>query len=506
MVLPRPFFLFLDKELFMSDTSRSLKMQGAIDPQIQLSQRLIMSAQMQQAIHLLQLPLLELESFVEEQVVCNPLLEMAQEDEGTKEIKEEDGAKEQIDAELVIDENDLAILNHLEEQMRDHFDESEPMKAKRSSQEDELKTYQEQSIYVEKSLQEHLLMQAHEVFESREKLEVAEIIIGYIDSKGFIKTPLEEICTFHHLNEAIFLEVLKEIQSFDPYGVAASSTKESLLIQLRCKKKEDSIAYAIILNHYDALLHNQIPSIQKALKYPYETIIQVIENDIAKLDLHPGSHFSREPVQPIVPDVTLRQEGDQLVVDARRDYLPSLYINHRYLKMLNDPEASDETKHFIKHHFFSAKWLFRNIQHRFSTLERIAQSLCQRQYAFFMHAEGLLVPLTMKTVAEELGVHESTVARTVSNKYIATPRGLFPLKSFFTAKYSSSEGDISATTVKDAVARIVAQEDKIAPFSDEKISQLLKEQGFACARRTVAKYRTLLQIANAQQRKKYQST
>ena len=177
-------------------------------------------------------------------------------------------------------------------------------------------------------------------------------------------------------------------------------------------------------------------------------IQEAIERDIAKLDLHPGRQFSTGATQAIIPNVTLRQENDQLVVDVERDSTPSLRVNLRYLNMLKEPATSNETKHFIKHHLFSARWLMRNLQQRYSTLERIAQSLAKRQHDFFTKDNGQLVPLTMKTLADELNVHESTIARTVANKYINTPRGLFPLRAFFTNKYVSEEGeDLSSSTV-----------------------------------------------------------
>jgi RNA polymerase sigma-54 factor len=259
-----------------------------------------------------------------------------------------------------------------------------------------------------------------------------------------------------------------------------------------------------VRDYYDHLLHNHIPAIQKGIKRTYEEIQQAIEKDIAKLDLHPGTHFSSQPTRTIVPDVTLRQENDQLIVDVERDYIPSLRLNSRYLKMLNDPDVSNETKHFVKHHLFSARWLVRNLQQRFSTLERITQALAEKQYAFFTQPDGQLVPLTMKTLADELNVHESTIARTVSNKYLYSPRGLLPLRAFFTNKYISEEGeDLSSTTVKQSILDLIATEDKRYPLSDEKISILLKQKGIPCARRTIAKYRFALQIGNAQQRRKF---
>lgn len=466
----------------------------------QMSQKLIMSAHMQQAIHLLQLPVQELETFIEEQVVLNPILEMGESSE--KETPDEREPRENENREVEISDQDLSILNRLEEDWKDHFSQNEsPV---RTTEENELKSYLEQSICAEPGLNEQLIIQAHDTFEDPNQLAIAEILIGYIDEFGFLKTPLPEICALHGLNEDLVKKVLSEIQTFEPKGVGANSIQESLLIQLRFLNKEGTLAYQIVKDHYDDLLHNHIPLIQKKLKRPLEEIQTAIDHDISKLDLHPGRQFSNRPSQDIIPDVTLREENGKLFVDVEKDRTPSLRLNIQYLDMLKDPSLPNETKHFIKNHLFSARWLMRNLEQRYSTLERIAQSLAVRQADFFMKPDGNIVPLTMQTVADELNVHESTVARIVSNKYINTPRGLFLLRTFFTNKYVSEDGeDLSSSTVKQALLEMIEKEDKQHPLSDEKLSALLKQKGIPCARRTVAKYRTLLQIANTQQRKKF---
>ncbi len=482
--------------------SSTLQMQQSIN----LTQRLIMSAHMQQAIHLLQLPLLELEPFIEEQVIANPLLDVVSDEAGEEDSAEaetESPANEKEEQEVTIDDRDLAILTRLDEDLRDHFS-ADDMPIKRTSDEERLKTYLENSICAETSLYEHLLQEVQDTFESEDERGIAEILIGYIDSNGFLKTPLSEICIWHTLQEEAVRMVLETIQTFEPYGIGASSIQDCLLIQLNCLGKAGTLSYRIVKDYYEELLHNHIPLIQKGLKCSFEEIQEAIEKDIAKLDLHPGTHFSSLTTQPIIPDVTLRQEGEQLIVEVDRDRAPTLKVNRHYLNLLNDESVPLETKQFIKRHLFSARWLVRNLQQRYSTIERIAQALAEKQYEFFMQPEGQLKPLTMKVLAEELELHESTIARTVANKYIDSPRGIFSLRTFFTTKYVSEEGDdLSSKTVKDAILELVNGEDKCHPLSDEKISHLLKQKGIICARRTVAKYRMALQIGNTQQRKKF---
>lgn len=471
--------------------------------QLHMSQRLIMSAHMQQAIRLLQIPLQELEPYIEEQVVQNPILEIG--DDKEEDVENEGNEREnEGEKELEINDKDLSILQHLEEGLQDCLSGADAPPIKRTSQEAALQTHIEQSLCATPSLQEELLHEAQETLEHDKDREIAKILIGYIDEFGFLKTPLIEIASFHHLNEQELIKILKIIQTFEPHGVGASSLQESLLIQLSCLHKEDSLAYQIIKEHYEELLHNHIPAIQKKLKCSYELIQKAIEKDIAPLDIHPGMHFSSRPAHAIIPDATLRQEGDNLIVDVERDYIPSLRLNMRYLKMLNNPAIPAETKAFIKRHLFSARWLMRNLQQRYSTVERIAQALAEKQRHFFIDPEGELIPLTMKSIAEQLELHESTIARTVSNKYIDTPRGIFSLRSFFTSKYVSEEGeDLSAATVKQTIQALISEEDKKSPLADEKISFLLKQKGIPCARRTVAKYRRMLQLGNAQQRRKF---
>lgn len=479
-------------------------LQVSQQPQQQLTQRLIMSAHMQQAIRLLQIPLQELEPFIEEQIALNPLLEMTPDEEDNQEESEIDIDLPEEEHEIVISDQDLTILSRLEEDLRERFDENESVPIKRTVEEEKLKSYLEQSICIDLSLHDHLLHEAHDTFETPQELEIAEILVGYLDEFGFLKTPLSEICLLHHLTEEEVQHILTELQTFEPYGIGAATIQESLLIQLRCLHKEHTLAYQIVHDHYEQLLHNQLPLIQKQLKCSHEEIREAIEKDIAKLDLHPGTHFSSHPNRAIIPDVTLRQEEERLCVEVDRDYAPNLRINHQYFKMLSDPTLAPETKRFIKRHLFSARWLVRNLQQRYSTIERIAQALAQKQYTFLTQPQGKLIPLTMKMLADELELHESTIARTVSNKYIDTPRGILPLRAFFTNKYVSKEGeDLSSTTVKQVILELLMKEDKRHPLSDEKISRLLKQKGIPCARRTVAKHRLTLQIGNTQQRKQF---
>jgi len=495
--------------------SLSFELQQKPGQNIKQLQRLIMSRQMQQAIHFLQMPIMELTPLIDMEMEQNPVLEYSKDEEETEvdsdlkqleddnmeESNDEDNAPEK---ELIFDEGDFEIMRRLDEDFRDHFSESGNVSVKRNSEEDKLQTFLESSIVSEETLFEHLMQQAKEVFEDEKQQAIAEAIIGNFDEGGFLSTSFQELAVLEGCTVEAIEKVLKVIQTFDPIGVGARNLKESLLIQLQSQGKAATLAYAIVDKHFDDLLHNRIPSIKKGLHCTAEQIGEAVDHDIAKLDLHPGTQLSRQVISFITPDVSLRQEEEELIVAINDDTMPRLRLNTRYMRMLDDASLPEETKDFIKQKVVSAKWLLRNIMQRNETLEKISQSLVKWQREFFLNPDGKLVPLTMKVLADELDVHESTIARAVSGKYIETPRGILPLRSFFTSSLSTNAGiDISSKTARDVLKEIIDGEDKQHPLSDEAISAMIKEKGIQCARRTVAKYRVALNIGTAQQRRKF---
>lgn len=488
----------------------SLDLSQKQTPSLKQVQRLMMSPQMQQALNLLQLPILELSALVETELEQNPILESSEEeDQELKQVESDiEEAQEEAPAptekELTFDERDFEILRQLDEDFKDHFSESSSYKNLRTTDDEKLANFLENSIRSSMTFFEYLMQQATETFSTEEELKIAESLIGSLDERGILQTPLEEIALLNGFHYDQISKVLKEIQKFDPPGIGAQGIQEALLLQLARQGKENSLAYKIVENHYQALLHNKIPQIQRQLGCSAESIAVAIEKDISKLDLHPGTEFCRHITQEIIPDIIVSQEDDSLIIKVTDDRLPLFRINSRYLKMMQDETVSKETKEFIVKKLVSAKWLMRNIYQRNDTLERISRYLVDKQTVFFLNPDGKLVPLTMKNVAEELEVHESTVARAIANKYLYCPRGMFPLRSFFTTTYVTDQGeDISSQTVKDVLQEIIDSEDKRKPLSDEQIAAVIKSKGIPCARRTVAKYRVLLRIGNTHQRKKY---
>lgn len=485
----------------------SLNQQPKQAQNLKQTQRLIMSAQMQQAIQLLQMPILELSAALEEELQQNPLMEC--EELKTTKIEEEQAEEPQDmdqipEKELDFNEKDYEILKRLDEDFRDHFSDQSSYSTHRSKDEDKLKTYQENSICSESSLFEYLMQQARENFSNTEDLSMAEVIIGNFDENGFLTTSLEEIGLLNNYATERLKELLKQIQTFDPHGVGASTMQESLLIQLRNQQKQHTLAYEIIEKHYEDLIYNRIPVIKKNLSCTPEEIHLAFKKDINRLDLHPGFSHYKQFIQYITPDASVEADDNILTIKVNEEDLPSIRINRRYLRMLEDEALAPETKEFILQKLASAKWLMRNIHQRNETLLKILEILIKVDQEYFLDPQGKLHPLTMKAVAEQLNLHESTIARAVANKYIDTPRGILPLRSFFTNALANKQGeDVSPDTVKHLLNELIQSEDKENPLSDAELSELLSAKGLTCARRTVAKYRIELNQGNAQQRRKY---
>lgn len=461
-------------------------------------QHLMMSPQMQQALNLLQMPLIELAAVVEMELMQNPILELIEE---ISDEKYEDPSER----ELNFDEPDYERLQYLEDEHLEHFSLTEGGYPKRSEEEERLKAFLENSLPNHKSLFESLIEQSLQTFDSKDDRECAELLIGHFDERGYLTTPIKEIADQYRRSAKDLKRVLRSVQLFEPFGVGAETLQESLLIQLRCLGKGKDLAYKIVDEHYNDLINNRIPLISKALKCEPAHIITTIEKHITSLDFRPGTQLSNSSVHYIKPDVSLRIEGSNIHVDVESDILPPIRVNNLYLNMLNSDTVPLEDKNFIRNQLMSAKWLLRNLAHRTSMIERIAASLVKRQREFFLSDKGKLNPLKMKTLAEELEVHESTIARAVANKYLDTPYGLMPFRAFFSHAYTTEEGEsVSSTTVQKLIVAMIEKEDKGKPISDAAISGRLTKEGIECARRTVAKYRAELNIGNTKQRKRHE--
>lgn len=465
------------------------------DLNLKQTQRLMMSHEMQQALHLLQLPILELQELVEQELEENPVLDLMEE-EGVKE--EESNPNQEMDFER----NDFEVLKEIDESFTEIMNDQP--RASRTQEDDKSQNYLESLATVEKGLSELLLEQSKEAFSTKEELEIAELIIGNLEDSGLFETPVEEIAAENGLEPQKITQVLKVIQSFEPPGIAANSIREALLVQLEKQNKKNTLAYAIIDDYYDELIHHKIPLIERGLRVDAHRIQEVIEKEIKLLNLHPAVAHNQSPTPYITADVFVKDIDGRLEVIVNQDGLPLLRLNRKYLKLLENNEHGEETKKFVLEKLNQAKWFMKTLHQRGSTIERLTKLLVQKNRDYFLGPEGKMIPLTMKEVAQELELHESTIARCVMNKYVDTPRGLLPLRSFFNSTFETHNGEeLSSRTVKDLITALIEKEDKKTPLSDEKLAEIIQNKGIACARRTVAKFRSQLKIGNAHQRRRF---
>ncbi len=461
-----------------------------------MQQGMIMTDHMQQALLLLQLPVTELEPFIQEQIQENPLLDWLEEEHHL----EEPSVEEPIEEALSISDRDLSILQRLDADWTDHFRQTESLTP--SHDDEERHAFLESLVQAPVNWRGQLLAELENELPPNEK-HSAEVLIGSLNNQGFLEAPIQELARLHAIPEKTLKKALSLLQKIGPPGIGASNRQEHLLLQLEQRQQKKTLAYRLIQTCYSALLKGQFATICKKLRISENTLKTLLQKQIRPLSLTP---ITEEPhtAPPVFlhPDVYLHTENGEIEVRAERELLPPLRIRRHYLRLLQDPSLSADTKSFIRQKFFSARWLARNLQQRYCTVERVADALAKRQKAFLSDPKGKMVPVTIKSIAEELQLHESTVARAISGKYMATQQGLLPLKQLLSSNYTAPSGrTISGATVRDAIQQLIGREDLTSPLSDEAIVLLLEKQGIRCARRTVTKWRALLAIPNASQRK-----
>lgn len=469
------------------------------------SQRLIMSAKMQQGIYFLQLPIQELEATIEEELEENPLLDILEDQESSSDEEEEweSETRDSVEDELSFKEGDFEALNRMDDDFAEDLYQ-EKISSESRGEGDKIKTFLLSLVQKRDTLFENLMRQAEEAFATEDEMKAAESVIGSLDEKGFLTTPLDEIAFLSGKTPELVDYVIRRIQEFDPPGIAATSLKESLLLQLKRKGKDNTLAFKIIEGFFDELVQNKIKLIAVKLKESPETIKQTVKDHIVQLDLNPGYLFADTGQKHIVPDLSIQEEEGVLKVKANNDRLPELKINRQYIRLLQDESLNKGEKEFLKNKIESARWLIKNIAQRQSTIERIGEWLADKQKSFFLDPKGLLTPACMRELADDLSLHESTIARAIANKYLSCDRGVFPLRKFFTASYTNVSGEaVSAKTVKDILKEIIDGEDKKRPLSDLNIEKELEKRGIPCARRTISKYRLELNIGNVHQRREF---
>lgn len=486
--------------------------------QLRLGQQLTMTPQLQQAIKLLQLSTIELQQEIQEALDANPLLEMEDEygnegqpsssDDNARaeaELQEHSTADEYADPEIP-DTSDALTEQNIKEDLPldstwDDMVSAAPVAG--TAPVDDDMVFQGETT---ETLQDYLRWQMQLTPFSETDRAIAEIIIEAIDENGLLTISCEEILESLGLDDVEADEVeavIKRIQLFDPVGVAARSIQECLLIQLRQFDPETPFLKEtrdVIQNHSEFLANRDFRSLMRVTKLKEDELREVMRL-IHSLNPRPGADVIREEQQYTIPDVSVKKVKGRWVVELNPDAFPKIRINEQYAAMSRQVRNSSDSQ-FIRSHLQEAKWFLKSLESRNETLLKVANCIVQQQQAFFEHGEEAMKPMVLNDVAEMVGMHESTISRVTTQKYMHTPRGIFELKFFFSSHVSTeSGGECSSTAIRAFIKKLVAAENPAKPLSDSRMAEILSEQGINVARRTIAKYRESLFIPPSNQRK-----
>jgi RNA polymerase sigma-54 factor len=472
---------------------------------LKLSQKLIMTPSLQQAIKLLQLSKLELQEVLNQELLENPLLEESAEEAKQEEAEAEAQEKTQT-------EEEAKAAEPAPEKEKDSFDEIDydayfqdyiEYGYNPRMGEDHEEFPIENTLTRPPNLTDHLAWQLGMSDSSPAVKEIGAFIIGNIDEDGYLRATNDEIVAAGSYDPADVEKAISIIQSLDPIGVGARDLRECLLLQLDFLEVDNPMVEAIVRDHWDMFMQRHFVQIAKALAIDMKTLEGVVEV-IKHLDPKPGRKYSNERAIYVEPDVYIQKVGDEYIIVLNEDGMPKLRINGSYRNMLNsmDSKSDGETVNYIKDKIRSAVWLIKSLDQRQRTIYKVAESIVKHQREFLEKGIDFLRPLVLRDVADDIQMHESTVSRVVSNKYMHTPRGLFLMKYFFHSGIDSDTGeDISSLTVKKKIQGFIDGEDPRKPLSDSKIMKILNDEGINIARRTVAKYRDELNIPSSTDRK-----
>ena len=469
--------------------------------QLKLTQQLIMTPQLQMAIKLLQLSRLELMEQINQELEENPALEEVQETT-VKDLNNEQNEPEpppSTNAEVTISEkinDDIDWSNYIDEY-------NSPGKINFESEGKDTPKY-EAFISHKESLADHLLWQLLMNSPSPEEKTIGSIIIGNLNRDGYLDLSLEELA---HLSDATVDEVddvLFLMQTFDPIGVCARDLGECLLLQAKHFGLNNTLITDIITNHIKDLENKNYKAICKSLKVSIEEVISAV-NIIRGLEPKPGRQFSDEDPQYITPDIFVYKAEDEFVIVINDDGMPKLKVNSFYKKAIShDENVTGKAKDYIQDKLRSAAWLIRSIHQRQKTIYRVMESILKFQHEFFEKGITHLKPMVLRDVAEDIGMHESTISRVTTNKYAYTPQGIFELKYFFNSSIKRVHGGaIASASVQEKIRQMIENEDSRKPYSDSKMAEMLKNENINIARRTVAKYREMLGVLSSNKRKQF---
>ena len=472
--------------------------------QQKMSQRLIMTPQMQQSIQLLQLSTLELTELLQEEMTENPLLEEEDSVEQAASQEEEAPVTEEGTADPDLTEKGII---ELDDHWEDYFTDSSDLGYVSSGtsygggeEEEEIQT----QLAMEESLKDHLVWQLRISTNSETEYHIGEYLIDNLNEDGYLQVTVQDVAEFFDTTPEEVEQVLKILQGFDPPGVGARNLAECLEIQCRNIEIDDDDILEVIRHHLEELERKRYKEIARALGVT-EKHVQEIADIIGMLDPRPARQYNPSSTEYILPDVFVEKVDGKWQVRINDDGAPPLRISKKYRDMMHNRDGiTNEEYEFIKKRYQSAVWLIRNIEQRNRTLYRVTNAIMEKQKDFLEEGISALKPLKLRDIAEELGIHEATVCRVVNRKYVQTTRGLFELKYFFsTGLDTSGADDMSAKSVMEIIRTLIEEEDTRKPLSDQKITEYLhRDYNLNIARRTVAKYREKMGILPTSKRKR----
>ncbi|WP_247151288.1 RNA polymerase factor sigma-54 [Escherichia coli] len=469
--------------------------------QLRLSQQLAMTPQLQQAIRLLQLSTLELQQELQQALESNPLLEQidTHEEIDTRETQD----SETLDTADALEQKEMPEELPLDASWDTIYTAGTPSGTSGDYIDDELPVYQGETT---QTLQDYLMWQVELTPFSDTDRAIATSIVDAVDDTGYLTVPLEDILESMGDEEIDIDEVeavLKRIQRFDPVGVAAKDLRDCLLIQLSQFDKTTpwlEEARLIISDHLDLLANHDFRTLMRVTRLK-EDVLKEAVNLIQSLDPRPGQSIQTGEPEYVIPDVLVRKHNGHWTVELNSDSIPRLQINQHYASMCNNAR-NDGDSQFIRSNLQDAKWLIKSLESRNDTLLRVSRCIVEQQQAFFEQGEKYMKPMVLADIAQAVEMHESTISRVTTQKYLHSPRGIFELKYFFSSHVNTEGGgEASSTAIRALVKKLIAAENPAKPLSDSKLTSLLSEQGIMVARRTVAKYRESLSIPPSNQRK-----
>jgi RNA polymerase sigma-54 factor len=471
--------------------------------QLKMTQQLVMTPQLQQAIKLLQLTRLELQDVVRQELEENPLLEETLEADDIRENEQAELTESEDTPEIPAD--DFKEVEAGDETLRDwdsYLDGYTYSSGEQYRDDDDRPSF-ENLLTRRGTLTDHLLWQLNMGPFSDEEVCIGEEIIGNVDDGGYLRASLDEIASACSKDESLVGLVLERIQEFDPCGVAARSVQECLLIQARFMGMQGSVVERILLHNLKDLETRKYKQIARDLAVDINDVLMAAKI-IGGFDPKPGSLYNSEEAQYISADIFVYKVGDEYLVMLNEEGLPSLRVSPYYAEAKSNGMVDARADDYINEKMRSALWLIKSIQQRQRTIYKVAKSIIKFQRDFLDRGIEFLRPLVLRDVADDIGMHESTISRVTTNKYMQTPLGLYELKYFFNSGLSTSEGEfVASESVKNRIREIIEKEDSKKPLSDQKIADMLSGETVNIARRTVTKYREILKLGSSSERKRH---